>query len=65
MNKEDIDKLLLLRVELINKFDKLRDYKNNKNAIMKELDHAKVIHETVVKLDNILKDHVTFKDKKS
>tara|TARA_R110001583_G_C5403854_1_gene386044 strand:- start:247 stop:435 length:189 start_codon:yes stop_codon:yes gene_type:complete len=61
MNKTDIDKLLSLRIELINKFDRLRDYKHNKNAIMKEIEHAKLIHETVVKLDGILKDHVTFK----
>ena len=64
MKKEEIDALVSLRQNLIEKFDRLKDYKNNKNAIMREVDHAKLVHEVVVKIDKILKDHVNFSDKK-
>ena len=60
MNKEDLDKILSLRQELINHYRTLRDYKSNKNSLMKEIDHAERIHHTIVKLDEILKDHVKF-----
>ena len=63
MNKQDIEKMVTLRTELIQKFERLRDYKNNPNAIMKEVDHAAVIHSTIEKIDNILKEHVQFKKK--
>ena len=64
MDKNDINKLIILRTKLINDFDRLRDYKNNKNAIMKEVEHASLIHETIVALDSILGEHVEFSDKK-
>jgi len=60
VNKEDLDKILALRQELINHYRTLRDYKNNKNSLMKEIDHAEQIHNVIVKLDNILKEHVKF-----
>ena len=60
MNDEDVKKLIELRSDLINKFNRCRDYKNNQNAIMKEYDHAKLINETIAKIDNILKNHVSF-----
>ena len=60
MNKEDLDKLLNLRKVLINDFQKLRDYKSNKNALIKEVDYAAKIHWTIVQIDNILKEHVSF-----
>ena len=60
MENKDIEKIVLLRKELITKFEALKDYKNNKNAIMKEFEHAKVLHETIVALDNLLKAHVKF-----
>lgn len=60
MENKDIEKIVLLRKELITKFEALKDYKNNKNAIMKEFEHAKVLHETIVALDNLLKEHVKF-----
>ena len=31
---------------------RLRDYKSNKNAIMKEIDHALLIESTIKKIDN-------------
>jgi|TARA_R110002124_G_scaffold140298_4_gene304728 hypothetical protein len=60
MNKEDLDKILELRKELIDHFARLRDYKSNKNALMKESDHAARIHRTIVTIDEILKEHVSF-----
>ena len=61
MNEEDLSKLIEVRKFLIEKFEKCKDYKSNKNAIMREIDHAKFLHEAVVKIDAILADHVTFK----
>ena len=60
MEKQDVTNLVQLRTDLIKEFEKLRDYKNNKNAIMKEVQHAKIIHATITRLDNILKKHVKF-----
>ena len=64
MKKEEIEVLVNLRQNLVNYFSKLKDYKNNKNAIMRERDHAKILHETIVEIDKVLKDHVNFSDKK-
>ena len=64
MNQKEIDKLVNLRHNLIEKFTRLRDYKNNKNAIIKEIEYAKSLHEIIVSLDLVLKDHVSFSDKK-
>ena len=64
MKKEEIDTLVNLRQKTLEKFNRLRDYKNNTNAIMKELDHAKALHEVIVEIDKVLKDHVNFSDKK-
>jgi len=60
MKKEEIEYLVQVRATLVKQFESLRDYKNNPNAIMKEVDHAKVIHSTIVKLDSLLKEHVDF-----
>ena len=64
MNKEEIEVLVNLRQQLIEKFNRLRDYKNNTNAIMKEIDHAKALHEIIIEIDKVLKEHVNFSDKK-
>ena len=64
MKNEEIEILVNLRQHVLNKFSKLRDYKNNTNAIMKEVDHAKSLHEIIVEIDKVLKDHVNFSDKK-
>ena len=64
MSKEEIEVLVNLRQQLIEKFNRLRDYKNNTNAIMKEVEHARLIHDTVTTLDKVLKEHVEFSDKK-
>ena len=60
MEKAEIEYLVQVRATLVEQFESLRDYKNNKNAVMKEVDHAKVIHSTIVKLDSLLKEHVNF-----
>ena len=64
MKKEEIEILVNLRQKTLEKFNRLRDYKNNTNAIMKEIDHAKVLHNVIVELDKALKSHVNFSDKK-
>ena len=63
MKKEELEVLVNLRQKLFNNFNRLKDYKNNKNAIMREIDHAKLVHETIVDIDNVLKNHVSFSDK--
>mgnify|MGYP003136903497 CR=1 FL=1 len=60
MKKEDLNKILELRKELIDHYRTLRDYKSNKNALIKEVDHAERVHRTIVKLDDILRDYVNF-----
>jgi len=60
MDKKDLQKILNLRQELITHFSKIRDYKSNKNALMKEADHAYIIHKTITQIDEILKEHVEF-----
>jgi len=64
MDKNDIQSLIEIRQKIIKDFNSLRDYKNNPNAIMKEVDCARMIHESVVLIDKMLKEHVTFEDKK-
>ena len=60
MEKQEVASLVQLRTELIKEFEKLRDYKNNKNAVMKEMDHAKLVHTVINRLDIILEGHVNF-----
>ena len=60
MNQEEIQKLVNLRMLLINKFERLKDYKGNKNAIMREIDHAELLHETIKQIDGVLTGHVNF-----
>jgi hypothetical protein len=60
MDKKDLESLIEIRKELIDHFDRLRDYKTNKNALMKESDHAARIHRTITQIDDVLKEHVSF-----
>jgi hypothetical protein len=60
MDKNDLESLIEIRKELIDHFDRLRDYKSNKNALMKESDHAARIHRTITQIDAVLKGHVEF-----
>lgn len=59
-SKEDLQKILDLRKDLVITHEKLRDYKSNKNAIMREIDHVAVLEESIRKLDNFLSKYVLF-----
>jgi hypothetical protein len=64
MKKEELETLVNLRQSIIVKFNRLKDYKQNKNAIMREIDHAELLHSIIVEIDKVLKEHVNFSDKK-
>ena len=64
MKKEEVQILVNLRQKVLEQYSRLRDYKNNKNAIMKEVDHARSLHDVIVEIDKALKNHVNFSDKK-
>ena len=61
MNNDDLQRLVAIRQELITHFMSLRDYKTNKNALMKEVDYASVLNETIKRIDKILSNHVDFR----
>ena len=60
MENVDIEKIVHLRMMLINEFTKLKDYRSNKNAIMREIDHVQLLERTIKLIDKILEGHVTF-----
>ena len=60
MKTKELETLVSLRQKLILTFSSLRDYKQNENAIMKEKIYAKKLHETIVVLDEVLKEYVNF-----
>ena len=62
MDKQDqlIEGIVRIRTDLINHYSNLRDYKQNKNALMKEEDHARKLHSTIVELDRLLEGLVSF-----
>jgi len=60
MTKDEVKMLVELRNDLISAFTRLRDYKNNKNAIMKEVDHATLLSNTIKRIDALLSNHVNF-----
>ena len=64
MNKQEVETLVLLRKKLIEEFSSLRDYKNNKNAIMKEIECARILHFAIIELDKSLAGNVEFKSVK-
>ena len=64
MKKEELETLVNLRQSIIAKFNRLKDYKQNKNAIMREIEHAELLHSIIVEIDKVLKEHVNFSDKK-
>ncbi len=64
MKKEELETLVNLRQLIIAKFNRLKDYKQNKNAIMREIEHAELLHSIIVEIDKVLKEHVNFSDKK-
>ena len=60
MNEEEVKAMVSIREFLIKSFNRCKDFKQNKNAIMREMDHAEVLHKTIVDLDRILKKYVDF-----
>ena len=60
MSQEEIKKLVDIRMTLLKDFKKRKDWKGNKNAIMREMDHIELIGETIKKIDLLLSGHVTF-----
>ncbi len=60
MNEEEIKALVGIRKYLIENFNKIKDYKSNKNAIMREIDHAELIHKTISGIDKIIAKYVNF-----
>ena len=61
MNQDDINSFVAIRDFLIDKFQRCKDYKQNKNAIMREIDHAEVVHKAIVEIDKVLSKYVDFK----
>ena len=60
MSPEEIQKLVNLRMMLFHKFQANNDWKSNRNAIMREIDHIEVLEKAIKQLDTILSGHVTF-----
>ena len=60
MSQEEIQKLVDLRMMLLQDFQKRKDWKNNRNAIMREIEHVELIGEAIKKIDVLLSGHVTF-----
>ena len=60
MSQEEIQKLVELRTMLLQDFSKFKDWKGNRNAIMREVEHVEVISEAIKQIDVILSGHVTF-----
>jgi len=60
MSQEEIQKLVEIRMSLLQDFQKRKDWRNNRNAIMRELDHIEVLGEAIKQIDALLSGHVTF-----
>lgn len=60
MSQEEIQKLVDVRMMLLKSFDKHKDWRSNKNAIMRELDHIEIMGEAIKQIDALLSGHVTF-----
>ena len=60
LDNEDLQKIIKIRTELILAHNKCKDYKGNKNAIMRELDHVLIIEKAIKDLDVVLGKFVKF-----
>jgi hypothetical protein len=58
--KNDLATLINIRAALIEKHKRIRSYKSNKNAIMKEVDHVVLIESVIKEMDVFLKKFVEF-----
>ena len=48
MSPEEIQKLVNLRMMLFHKFQANNDWKSNRNAIMREIDHIEVLEKAAI-----------------
>ena len=60
MSQEEIQKLVDLRMMLLQEYNSRKDWQSNKNAIMREIEHIELIGESIKKIDALLSGHVTF-----
>ena len=60
MSQEEIKKLVNIRMMLLKSFDDHKDWRGNKNAIMREMDHIEIVGEAIKQIDTLLSGHVTF-----
>jgi hypothetical protein len=60
MSQQEIKKLVDVRMMLLQDFQKRKDWKNNRNAIMREIEHVEILESTIKQIDAILSGHVTF-----
>jgi hypothetical protein len=60
MKKEKLQKLIELRMTLIREFQKRKDWKSNKNAIMREIELVELLNTSIKEIDLILEGEVTF-----
>lgn len=60
MSQEEIQALVSLRMMLLQDFNERKDWRGNKNAIMREIEHIEIVSEAIKKIDALLSGHVTF-----
>ncbi len=56
MELETLNKIVAIRNALINEHGRKRDYRNNKNALMKEIDHVAFIEKVIKQIDALLSE---------
>ena len=60
MSQEEIQKLVDLRMMLLQEYNSRKDWQSNKNAIMREIEHIELIGKSIKQIDVLLSGHVTF-----
>jgi hypothetical protein len=60
MSQEEIQKLVDLRMMLLQEYNSRKDWQSNKNAIMREIEHIELLRNSIKQIDTLLSGHVTF-----
>ena len=60
MSEQEIQSLVNIRKNLIERYNRCKDYRSNKNALMREIDHAQIIHKVIVDIDKLISKYVNF-----
>ena len=60
MDQAKVQQLVDLRTTLIKEFQSRKDWRSNRNAIMREVEFVEVLEKAIKEIDNILSDFVTF-----